>query len=131
MEIGLKNIFLVFIGGGLGCILRYLVSLFCSSPSSNVPYHTLLVNIIGSFIIGLLFAVLVAKTAITQELRLFLMVGFCGGLTTFSTFSLELFSLFGQSKLLFFSYALLSVVSCFIAVFIGVLIGGVITKNGF
>ena len=131
MEIGVKDLFLVFIGGGIGCIFRYLFSLFFATQSVGFPFHTLFVNIIGSFIIGLLFVVLVSKMAITQELRLFLMVGFCGGLTTFSTFSLELFSLFGQSKVLFFSYAFISIISCFVAVVVGVLIGGVITKNGF
>ena len=81
------NIFAIFLGGGLGSVLRYLANLY-------IPMPTLFVNILGSFIIGFLYVILVDKVEISNQLKLALTVGFCGGLTTFSTFSLELFKMF-------------------------------------
>jgi len=84
----MKKILLVFLGGGTGSVLRYLVSHGRFSLVQGFPLATLCVNILGSFLIGFLSA-WVARTILTNDLRLLLVVGLCGGFTTFSTFSNE------------------------------------------
>lgn len=100
------NILLVAVGGAIGSLLRYGCSRLWNSPA--FPYGTLAVNIIGSFLIGLLFAVL-SKQADEQK-RLLLITGFCGGFTTFSAFSLEGLQLLQQTKFaVFFLYTFATV----------------------
>ena len=83
----MKAILFVALGGGLGSVIRYLVSrLF----DTNFPYATLIVNVLGCLIIGYVSAYYSQRGIhINEEVRLFLTVGFCGGLTTFSTFMNE------------------------------------------
>lgn len=84
----IKELLLVGFGGFAGSISRYLVGLYALRVSaSNFPYGTLSVNLLGSLLIGL-FAGFFAKS-LGQSSQLVLMTGFCGGFTTFSTFSLE------------------------------------------
>ncbi len=88
----LKNILLVGFGGFLGSVLRYGVSLFAThnlAPKSLFPWGTFIVNIIGCLIIGVLWGILDTYDWLSDELRLFLMVGFCGGFTTFSSYALD------------------------------------------
>ena len=117
----LLNVFSIFIGGGLGAVLRYLISFnMAKYLEINLPVSTFLVNIFGSFIIGFLYILFVEKTDISPALKLMLTVGFCGGLTTFSTFSLELFEMVGNH--LFFqaaTYIILSVIICLLMTAIG------------
>ena len=87
---------LVFIGGGLGSGCRYLISnLAVRWFGKGFTWGTLGVNLLGCFIIGVLFG-LIQKNLIDREARLFLMTGFLGGLTTFSTFALESVNFFQQ-----------------------------------
>ena len=87
----MKNLLLVFLGGGLGSVLRYLVAKHLPVLES-LPYTgTLLVNVAGCFLLGFATGFLASEQQ--RPLLLFLGVGVCGGLTTFSTFSLELFKL--------------------------------------
>ncbi len=105
----------VFIGGGIGALIRFLISNFMS-----VPYGTFLVNIIGSFIIGFAYMFFVDKADLNPVLKFALTAGFCGGLTTFSTFSLEIFTMLeGHQFIQAFGYMILSVIICVIAVSIG------------
>lgn len=88
----LINVLLVGIGGFFGSSARYLVSLIPIKETTIFPVHTLFVNIIGAFLIGILAAVL-RDDVINHRFNLLLRIGFCGGFTTFSTFTLETLSL--------------------------------------
>ena len=91
----IKNILIVGLGGMLGSILRYLAYVFFGSHS--FPLVTLLINILGSFMIGMISG-LALKNVSFGEWRLFLITGVCGGFTTFSTFSMESFQLLQQNR---------------------------------
>lgn len=104
---------LLFIGSGsfLGGIARYLLSRSIQNTViTSFPLGTFWVNITGCFLIGLIYGLSDRGTPISNELRLFLAVGFCGGFTTFSTFSHENLALLRDGSILYFSlYAGLSV----------------------
>lgn len=85
----LSSLLAVFIGGGLGSVLRWAVSLKLNPLSPHIPLGTLTVNLVGGFIIGLALALFTRMTHIDPMWKLLITTGFCGGLTTFSTFSLE------------------------------------------
>ncbi len=114
------NIFSVFFGGGLGAVLRYLISLNISKHI-GFPFSTFLVNLVGSFLIGFLTVIFIEKSDINPALKISLTVGVCGGLTTFSTFSLELYEMI-TNNLIFNAllYIALSILLCLSAVTIGV-----------
>ena len=84
------QLFYIGLFGGLGCVARYLVSgRTYQLVGRNLPYGTLLVNIVGSFLLGLLVASGLRGEFLTPEIRIGIAVGFMGGFTTFSTFSYE------------------------------------------
>ncbi|CNF53458.1 fluoride efflux transporter CrcB [Yersinia similis] len=89
----------VFIGGGVGSTARWLLSLKLNSASAHLPVGTLIVNLIGAFIIGLTLAIFSRMTHIDPVWKLLITTGFCGGLTTFSTFSVEVVYLIQGGKL--------------------------------
>jgi CrcB protein len=79
----------VSVGGMLGCLLRWCLAMFLNRYVPSLPPGTLAANLIGCYIIGVAMAFFVAYPTFAPEWRLFLTTGFCGGLTTFSTFSAE------------------------------------------
>lgn len=83
------NCLLVGLGGFIGAVLRYLISLIPIKNPQAFPVNTFIINIIGAFAIGLIAFALTKNSSIDDKLILFLKVGICGGFTTFSTFSLE------------------------------------------
>ena len=117
---------IVMAGGALGTLMRYLVSFVALPISGQLPWGTIIVNITGSFIIGLFGTLTLAhgRFPVSDEFRLFVMIGICGGYTTFSSFSLQTLDLlrdgaFGRAAL----NIALSVALCIGAVAIGHVVG--------
>ena len=110
--------FAIALGGALGAMARHGVStLVFDASSEKFPYATLSVNVLGSFIMGVLFVVIVEKGLLPSEMRNVLMVGFLGAFTTFSTFSLDALGLWQNGHLfLALVYALGTVFLCLAAV---------------
>lgn len=118
----LKNLLIVGLGGGVGSMLRYTVhKIFNVQGTAEFPASTLLVNISGCFLIGILWGLLSRSLTWNEEMKLLLMTGFCGGFTTFSAFTLEGMGLLKENKIaLFFIYLTASVVGGLLATFIGI-----------
>ncbi len=118
----MQNILAVFIGGGTGAVLRYLAGVLAVKVLHvNLPLSTFVVNIAGCFVLGFLFALFVSKPEINPALKLALTAGFCGGLTTFSTFSFEMFEMLKNAQYMQVSVYLVSSLTVgLLAVWIGV-----------
>lgn len=117
------------LGGSIGAILRYLVSLFSVRYLAwGLPMGTLLVNLIGSFLIGFAF-VFLGRDQIALNLKIFLFIGIFGSFTTFSTYMFESYEMFkaGAAKLALF-YILLSNILGLLMVFLGFYLGQLIEK---
>ena len=93
----MKDVVWVFIGGGLGSICRYAITIILKETNSLYPWPTLLANAIGSLLIGVMADQLIRSTSVQSANTLFWIIGFCGGLTTFSAFALENLTLFRTS----------------------------------
>lgn len=120
----MKSILFVGLGGFAGSILRYLISKAVSNATITAfPIGTFIVNIIGCFLIGLLYAISDKYGILNQEWKLLLTVGLCGGFTTFSTFANESLLLLKSGNLLYFLlYTSLSVLIGIFATFLAVII---------
>lgn len=115
------NYIAIFIGGGIGSVLRYAVQMLMHEriTAYNFPWATFSVNIIGSFLIGLFYALSV-KLNLPAEVRLLLTAGLCGGFTTFSTFSNDNLELIRQGHwILALIYITLSIILGIAACFLG------------
>ncbi|MFY0687314.1 MAG: fluoride efflux transporter CrcB [Cyclobacteriaceae bacterium] len=110
----LKDIIFVGLGGFLGSVSRYLVGIKLLQLGWQMPWPTFLINIVGSLIIGTLMAL---TFKLEQEWKLIAIVGFCGGFTTFSTFSWENMKLWQEGQMLTaVTYAILSLIIGLLAV---------------
>jgi len=118
----IKNFLIVGLGGAAGSMLRYGVQkIFNIQSAAAFPTGTLLVNISGCFLIGVLWGIASRTLSWNEEMKLLLMTGFCGGFTTFSAFTLEGIGLLKESKTaLFIIYLTASVVGGLLATFIGI-----------
>jgi CrcB protein len=97
----LQRIIYVGIGGGIGAALRYLITKHSANLfNSSIPLGTLIVNVIGGFLIGVIMELSISTDLIPPNLKLFLTTGIMGGLTTFSTFSYETISLISDGRYL-------------------------------
>ena len=95
-----KAIAVVSVGGTLGCLLRWWLAMTFNALFPAIPPGTLTANLVGGYIIGIALACFSTYTTLPPEWRLFVMTGFCGGLTTFSTFSAEITVLLQQGRTL-------------------------------
>ena len=112
------NCLFVGLGGFVGSVLRYLVSLIPLEHESGFPLVTLGINLLGAFLLGLIMSVAGRDAGLDPRTLLFLKVGVCGGFTTFSTFALEAHGLLSGGKpLVAILYMVLSVVLCVFAIY--------------
>jgi CrcB protein len=118
----IKNFLIVGLGGAVGSMLRYGVQkIFQVQSATAFPTGTLLVNIAGCFLIGILWSFASRSLTWNDEMKLLSMTGFCGGFTTFSAFTLEGIGLLKENKTaLFLIYLTASVVGGLLATFIGI-----------
>ena len=115
-----KQLLYVFVGGGIGSVLRYLISKHLNSFESGIPYGTFLANIVGSLFIGIILGLAAKNNALTNNQTLFLATGFCGGFTTFSTFAYENHVFLKSGDFTTFAiYTIASFIIGFLAVFFG------------
>ena len=118
----IRLLLLVGLGGFLGTVLRYSIQIYIDrSVTMSFPLAIFLINLVGSFLIGIIFGLFLEKNVLSDEWVLFLATGFCGGFTTFSAFS------FGNLKLLqtaeygpLLSYSVGSVILGILATFLGI-----------
>lgn len=95
---GVYSFFAVFGGAGLGACLRWWLGIVCNPIFPTVPLGTLAANLLGGYLVGVAVALFTANTSLPPELRLFVITGFMGGLTTFSTFSAEVVTLLTRGQ---------------------------------
>lgn len=96
----LKSLLVIAVGASLGAWLRWLLGMKLNALFPSIPPGTVVANMFGGYIIGLAIAFLAASPTLTPEWRLLIITGFCGGLTTFSTFSAETVALIQEGRLL-------------------------------
>jgi len=114
----IKNFLLVAAGGSIGAVLRYGISLMF--PNQAFPYATLMVNLAGSFLLGIILALSLRNESLPEGFKLFFATGICGGFTTFSGFSSENLGLMQTGKYnLAFLYIVTSVVGGVLATWFG------------
>lgn len=116
----MKQLLFVFIGGGFGSVLRYVIGKWLNNSESGIPYGTFAANILGSLLIGLILGFAAKNETFSQNQTLLLATGFCGGFTTFSTFAYENHIFLKSGDFTSFAfYTIASFVVGFLAVFAG------------
>ncbi|NVZ93019.1 fluoride efflux transporter CrcB [Pseudomonas sp. B6001] len=96
----LKSLVVIAVGASLGAWLRWLLGMKLNALFPTIPPGTVVANMVGGYIVGLAIAFLAASPTLSPEWRLLIITGFCGGLTTFSTFSAETVALIQEGRLL-------------------------------
>ena len=116
----MKNLLFVFIGGGFGSVLRFLLGKWLNNTENGIPFGTFVANILGSLLIGIILGYAAKSDTLNQNQTLLLATGFCGGFTTFSTFAYENHIFLKTGDFTSFAlYTITSFVVGFLAVFAG------------
>jgi len=119
----MKQLLLVFIGGGFGSALRFVIGKYMNSTETGIPWGTFTANILGSLIIGIILGLAAKNDALSSNQTLLLATGFCGGFTTFSTFAYENHVFLKSCDFTSFAlYTIGSFIIAFLAVFAGLFI---------
>ena len=118
----MMKVMMVAVGGGIGATTRYLVSTWAAEKfGTDFPYGTLIVNVVGCFIIGAFMTLATERLIVSPYWRLLVTVGFVGGLTTFSSYSYETFKLLEEANIMVAMYNLLAnVMLGFLATWLGI-----------
>lgn len=120
-RVAVKQVLLVFVGGGIGSVLRFILGRFLNNAENGIPYGTFAANILGSLLIGIILGLAVKQQTLSENQILFLATGFCGGFTTFSTFAYENHVFLKSGDFMSFAvYTIASFVVGFLAVFGGI-----------
>jgi CrcB protein len=124
----MTNYILVFVGGGLGAVARYwLQGLVYAQTGTSFPYGTLVVNVLGCLLIGLLMSSMEERFLVHPQIRVFLTIGILGGFTTFSSFSFETILLFRDGETLnALANAFVSLFLCLVGTWFGIQMGKLI-----
>ncbi|WP_439153182.1 fluoride efflux transporter CrcB [Winogradskyella sp.] len=116
----MKQLLIVFVGGGFGSALRFVIGKWLNSSDTGIPYGTFAANIIGSLLIGIILGMAAKNDTLSQSQTLLLATGFCGGFTTFSTFAYENHVFLKSGDFMSFAiYTVASFIVGFLAVFFG------------
>ena len=119
----MKQLLLVFIGGGFGSALRFVIGKWLNNSENGIPYGTFVANILGSLLIGIILGLAAKNETLSENHTLLLATGFCGGFTTFSTFVYENHIFLKSGDFTSFAYyTIASFVVGFLAVFAGMYI---------
>ena len=119
----MKQLILVFLGGGLGSALRFYTGKLLNNYTSGFPYGTFTANILGSFLIGFILGYVIKNNNPEHNITFFLVAGFCGGFTTFSAFAYENYTYLKSGDITqFILYTTLSIGLGLAAVFAGILL---------
>lgn len=115
---------MVFIGGGLGSMCRYGIAKLLQAQDLNFPWATFLANALACIVLGVLISMSAKDGLLSNSMKLLLLTGFCGGFSTFSTFSAETFGLLETGNYFYaFANIALSVLVCLACIFIGLMLG--------
>ena len=116
----MKQLLLVFIGGGFGSTLRYIIGKYMNSTETGIPWGPFTANILGSLLIGIILGLAAKNEALSSNQTLLLATGFCGGFTTFSAFAYENHVFLKAGDFTSFAmYTIGSFIVGFLAVFLG------------
>lgn len=116
----MKQLVLVFVGGGFGSVLRYIIGKALNNTENGIPYGTFLANVLGSLLIGIILGLSLKNNTLSNNQTLLLATGFCGGFTTFSTFAYENHVFLKAGDFTSFAlYTIASFILGFLAVFFG------------
>ena len=124
----MKQVLVVFIGGGFGSVVRYIIGKWLNNSHNGIPYGTFAANIIGSLLIGIILGYAAKSETLTQNHTLLLATGFCGDFTTFSTFAYENHTFFKNGDFTSFAlYTFASFIIAFLAVFAGIYLSKILS----